>query len=273
MEDKGEERKEEKKEDKELIALYETRVIMWFLGSIRDMQLKEGRCYIKKWKPGPKKDRIRLNRVRSIYTRYHPALDIKEIYEKIVGYLDPADPADVVNFARALETLGCRENLEGLYLKRKIESWGYTSRVSIGLMRKKILGGFHCNLCGERNNLLDPAKNMKRNTITNVPTCWKCMNKKYKLIDKKKAIELFMGYNASMPMPDILAILSPPPSHKCKHGPEGHLRYVKYSHRFFYLKKDVMEAKKNWLARQVEDAMEEDGMVQTRMDEYFDYKK
>jgi len=253
--------------------VYDTKVIQWLLGaSLSDLTYNKGRSTYstKKWKAGPKKDRIRLNRVRSFYPRYHHALDIREIYEKIVGYLDPENPADVVNFARALETLGCRENLEGMYLMRKIENWGYTSRVSIGLMRKKILGGFHCNLCGERYNLLDPAKNMKRNTITRVPTCWKCMNKKYKLVEKRKAITILMGYNTSMPMEEILAILSPAPSHRCQHGPEGHLRYVKYSHRMYYLKKDVLEAKKNWQARQVEDAMEEEGMVQTKMDDSYE---
>lgn len=246
-----EEDRKQEQQDKEMMALHTPPKLMYWLG----YYLKRPYCW-KKWKPGPKKDRMRLNRVRCKDSYYNAVLDIPEIYEKIMQYLDHDDPADAIHFARALETLGAETNLEGLYLKKKKEQYGYTERVSIGLMRKKLLKGYHCRLCGVRSHLLDPSdKKKKNNTITTVPMCWKCMNTKYKLVNRNKAIAIMLKYNACMPMDQILSILGKPVGVCCKISAHDHLPSVKYSHQWYYVRNDVVKARENWIKRQKEEAL------------------
>jgi len=253
MEQVQEEQKEEKDScplDKFLKLLDERPPKMWFIGIPFSLRTKP-------WKAGPKKDRIRLNRVRSWSIKYNPTLDVPEIYEKIMSYLDHEDPADALNFARALETLGSQENLEGKYLANKLIQWKYTERVSFGLLRVKILKGNHCRHCGKRFQTYKKLNN----TITEIPLCWKCMQLRYKLVSKKKAIGLMLEYNATMPMGQIMSILSRPAGPKCCIGEEGHLRFVKYNHQTYYIKKDVLQARENWKRRNVEECL--DPMEQT----------
>jgi len=237
-------------EDSKVIKeIYGTPNRMWYIG--------KGKAFIqKKWKPGPKKDRMRINRVRAYKRMYNPVLDIPEIFERIMVYLDHEDPMDAINFTRTLETLGCQENLEAKYLYKKHFEWKYTNRVSLGLLRKKIAHGYHCRRCGKRYEKLNPKKMQSNNTITSKPLCWKCMKMCYKLVTKRKAISIMLTYNASMPMDLINSILGKPAGPACSVGEGGHLRRIKYAHQWYYLKKDVVEARENWKRRHDEELIE-----------------
>lgn len=130
---------------------------------------------------GRSKDRDRLVRCRSPYKRYNPALDIPEIFDRIMAYVHDTHPRSAMWFARALENLGSMETLEYDYLVQSKVKKGYQSRTSVGKFRSILMGDKHCGDCATI------MKNKGKNTISDVPRCWVCMIKRFPLVEKKKA--------------------------------------------------------------------------------------
>lgn len=216
--------------------------VKWYLGGFKIQR---------PWKRGPKKDRIRINRVRALKPHYNYALDIPEIFNKIMDYLDHTDPMDAINFSRAIETLGSEANLEGLYLLKKHKEWGYTDRVSLGLLRCKIAKAKHCRRCGERSNTYGYGSS---DSITTTPLCWICLNLRFALISKTRA-KSFME-NAVDPMmpPCLIKMMLKPNQNEMisVNGISKYIRNVKYRQVRYYLKSDVKEFIKEWQEKERE---------------------
>jgi hypothetical protein len=193
---------------------------------------------VKPWKRGPNTDRIRINRVRSYFPRYHRALDVPEIYERIMVYLDADSPLDALNFSRAMETLGCWENRECRYLFKKRKDYFYTHRTSLGKLRSKMVGGKHCHICGMQGKWLykDPPKTYARKRIITQTTrlCWSCLNAKFPMAPSERAFALLSkgGHLESSEVKELL--------HCGKHG----IPAFKYGSKVYYSIQHIKMARK-----------------------------
>lgn len=192
----------------------------------------------KRWKRGPNTDRLRINRVRSYFPRYHRALDVPEIYERIMVYLDADSPLDALNFSRTLETLGCWENRECNYLFKKRKDYFYTHRTSLGKLRSKMVGGKHCHVCGMQGKWLykDPPKNYTRKRIITQTThlCWSCLNARFKMTTKDGAFAL-LSKGGHLELPEVKELL-----YCGKHG----IPAFKYGNKIYYSEKHIKMARK-----------------------------
>ena len=131
-----------------------------------------------KWKAGNKTDKRRINRYRSEHKRYHPALDVSEIFEHIMSYVVWADARSAVHFCRALETLGSRYNFEEMFLE-VFKAQRFTPKIGIGSARVKIMKGDHCLDCLKRLRCHWTSEN---NVIDRVPRCWSCFQRHHQVV-------------------------------------------------------------------------------------------
>lgn len=182
------------------------------------------------WKKGNKSDKMRAIRYRRFERSYHRALDISEIYEKILSYVVHEDPIAALHFVRALEFLGCHEALELAFLAVRRDA-RFTNRIGLGIMRTKMLKGKHCTKC------FSIIRSLGINQFTKSPLCQHCFAQNNALITKNEA-EIRMRVKG-VPV-DAIKVLLSPFDDKCPLG--VHLRRIKYKGMTFYLYKEVREA-------------------------------
>lgn len=248
MEERKTDATREARLDKLMKEISETPKRMWMLYSgLMSRHMRE-------WKKGPKTDRIRINRVRSMNPRYNETLDIPEIFDRIVMYLDADDPADAINFCRAIETLGCLRNIEAIYLLSRRDRYKFTDRVSLGLMRTKLLKHTHCTDCRDTGAWLWKPTIISKQPYTpnqkGKGLCWFCLRKRYTLMTHKVASAYLMKRNR----------MTEPQSYEYLDCPKHSIPRIKYGNKFYYFKSDLREIRKKVLDDFLEDMAKVDDM-------------
>lgn len=180
-----------------------------------------------------KTDKNRIARCRSLTERYHPALNVAEILEKILSYVVLIDPCSAIWFLRALENLGMRRNAEGMFLNQKIKSSRFNRAFSVGVVRSKMLKGTHCVDCFER------LRNKGLNEIDDITRCWTCFTKRHRVVSQGRARTYLKARDVGA---DKIKCLLSLKNSGCKEGVDGHLKRAEYMKVPHYLKEDLKKA-------------------------------
>jgi hypothetical protein len=182
-----------------------------------------------------KTDKNRITRCRSLYERYHPALNVAEILEEILTYVVRDDPRAAIWFLRALENLGMQRNAEGMFLSQKAGSSLFSRSFSVGILRGKMMKGKHCVDCFDR------LRSKGLNEIDGIPRCWKCLTKRHRLVTQARARTYLAAREVSSSKIKCLLSLK---NSGCRAGVDGHLKRVEYMKVPHFLKEDLRNAVK-----------------------------
>ena len=200
-----------------------------------------------KWKRGNSSDKVRCVRYRRLNKSYNPVLDIPEIFEMIISYVEYWDFPAAMHFCRALEFLGSTNPLELNLLLQKRDKH-FTSRIGVMSMRIKCgmkLSGDaqdwnnrHCMNC-----MVKVQKSLHFNPIEpDILRCWECFNQRYKLLRKDAAVRLLRIFGINN---DRIRRMLSGSGMKC-HDLCGHLKSVRFKNVQYFLWSDVLEQRRRY---------------------------